>query len=88
MDTQQSGYGLASALVVASPKLEAERASLQEVVLGSTPTYVKQLIAGGVAGGLSKTAVAPLERIKILYQVGFPLSFYSGLFSTSRTGIY
>jgi hypothetical protein len=69
MDTQQSGYGLASALVVASPKLEAERASLQEVVLGSTPTYVKQLIAGGVAGGLSKTAVAPLERIKILYQI-------------------
>ncbi|CAK9209664.1 unnamed protein product [Sphagnum troendelagicum] len=33
------------------------------------PNYVKQLIAGGVAGGLSKTAVAPLERVKILYQI-------------------
>lgn len=75
MDTQRSGYSLASALVGAPPKLEAERASLQDVVLGSTPTYVKQLIAGGVAGGLSKTAVAPLERIKILYQVGFLLFF-------------
>lgn len=69
MDTQQSGYDLASALVGAPPKLEAERASLQDVVLGSTPTYVKQLIAGGLAGGLSKTAVAPLERVKILYQI-------------------
>ena len=75
MDTQQSGYGLAATFVVAPPKLEAERASLQDVVLGSTPTYVKQLIAGGVAGGLSKTAVAPLERIKILYQVGFLFCF-------------
>lgn len=32
------------------------------------PTYVKELIAGGVAGGFTKTVVAPLERVKILYQ--------------------
>ncbi|XAR69238.1 hypothetical protein NMG60_11000749 [Bertholletia excelsa] len=32
------------------------------------PVYVRELIAGGAAGGIAKTAVAPLERIKILLQ--------------------
>lgn len=37
--------------------------------LDSVPVYVKELIAGGTAGAFAKTAVAPLERIKILLQI-------------------
>ncbi|KAJ6943611.1 mitochondrial adenine nucleotide transporter ADNT1-like [Populus alba x Populus x berolinensis] len=39
----------------------------------------KSLFAGGVAGGVSRTAVAPLERLKILLQVQNPHSIkYNG----------
>lgn len=34
-----------------------------------TPHQVKHLVAGGVAGAVSRTSVSPFERLKILYQV-------------------
>ncbi|RKP11551.1 mitochondrial carrier domain-containing protein [Piptocephalis cylindrospora] len=34
-----------------------------------TAPWVKHFIAGGVAGGVSRTVVSPLERMKILFQV-------------------
>ncbi|XP_039122492.1 mitochondrial carrier protein CoAc1 [Dioscorea cayenensis subsp. rotundata] len=37
-------------------------------LLDLVPVYIKELIAGGAAGGFSKSAVAPLERVKILMQ--------------------
>jgi len=31
--------------------------------------FLKDLAAGGVAGGISKTVVAPIERVKLILQV-------------------
>jgi len=36
---------------------------------GSVVTFVKDLVAGGVAGTVSKTVVAPIERVKLILQV-------------------
>lgn len=37
-------------------------------IIDGMPLFAKELIAGGVAGGVAKSAVAPLERVKILFQ--------------------
>lgn len=33
-------------------------------------SFVKDFLAGGIAAAVSKTAVAPIERVKLLLQVG------------------
>lgn len=61
---------------------EEARLATEEVKAPTSPALLsicKSLIAGGVAGGVSRSAVAPLERIKILLQVQNPFNpKYSG----------
>ena len=57
---------LAKVVAVAFALYDSSSLSLSQTQ-GSV--LLQELLAGGVAGGLSKTSVAPLERIKILFQV-------------------
>ena len=45
-----------------------ERLGIFRAIEESMPVFAKELVAGGVAGGIAKSAVAPLERVKILFQ--------------------
>ncbi|KAI4377779.1 hypothetical protein MLD38_015357 [Melastoma candidum] len=56
---------------MAEKKRSGEESAPELVVpglVGNIPVYAKELIAGGVAGGFAKSFVAPLERVKILFQ--------------------
>ncbi|KAL3844500.1 hypothetical protein ACJIZ3_001903 [Penstemon smallii] len=71
-----------SAAVSTIVNLAEEAKDFGEGVKAPNPAFLtisKSLVAGGVAGGLSRTAVAPLERLKILLQVQNPHSIkYNG----------
>ncbi|KAK3156400.1 hypothetical protein QOZ80_2AG0106800 [Eleusine coracana subsp. coracana] len=49
------------------------------------PLAVRELVAGGVAGGVAKSAVAPLERVKILFQTRRAEFHGTGLRGSFRT---
>lgn len=60
----ESSQGSKLAGLVQNASIKRDESSLDRV-----PVYVKELIAGGFAGALAKSSVAPLERVKILWQV-------------------
>jgi len=46
------------------------------------PPFVIHFASGGIAGTAAKSAVAPMDRVKILFQTNSPHYAYTGLFKT------
>lgn len=54
----------------------------------STNYILKSMMAGGIAGCVAKSAVAPLDRVKILFQTNNPaFEKYTGSFSGTFAAI-
>lgn len=69
------------------PHADAESDDLGHVVNAPKPeplSTVQSLVAGGFAGGVAKTIIAPGDRVKILYQVNHERKF--SLFHAVKTG--
>lgn len=43
--------------------------------------FAQDFLAGGIAAAISETAVAPIERVKLLLQVRFTTNLYRLLFA-------
>tara|TARA_B110000459_G_scaffold139312_1_gene151954 strand:+ start:38 stop:1282 length:1245 start_codon:yes stop_codon:yes gene_type:complete len=56
-------------LFAAHSAKEKKMTTIHEPKVHTWTSIAKSLFAGGIAGGVSRTAVAPLERLKILQQV-------------------
>ncbi len=44
-------------------------------------SFAQDFLAGGIAAAISETAVAPIERVKLLLQVRFTTNLYRLLFA-------
>ncbi|KAI9476314.1 MAG: mitochondrial carrier domain-containing protein [Benjaminiella poitrasii] len=80
---------LVAHLVLSTSKFQQSKSAttgthfLHKSIDMDTSDTIKHLIAGGIAGALSRTVVSPMERMKILFQIQGPnMGAYTGIWST------